>query len=427
MLTQGNVGNEKVMLTQRLPMAALPRESVASRESSHSLPIIFLSLYFFVEYVRPSLLAPIRPALLLQGILLVCLLLNFTKVMEVLKERYFILYLLLLLEMAIHGPMATNNYWALYSFVPLVTYLVVALACCVFIDRLERLKTLIGTFVVIGIIAAADKVLWFFKSTGYLTDLNDFALMMNVMIPIAFYRGLSQRFFHRGLYWLAAVLFIAANVWSLSRGGTVGMAAVALLCWLKSKFKVRSFILAIFIAITFVALVPEKYKSEMLTISSQGAESGTGRDRIELWKLAWKTFLHHPIMGVGQGNLPWVIGDYQSTDNDYWGRGINGRVIHSIYFTVLAELGIVGATLWALMLATLFWRSREVSQAGSMKTAADLKGDRTTLACIMNGLTVGLVGYLVSGIFLSAFYYPEFWNLSGIMIATSRIFRNKRS
>ena len=35
----------------------------------------------------------------------------------------------------------------------------------------------------------------------------------------------------------------------------------------------------------------------------------------------------------------------------------------------------------------------------------------------LNGLSIGLVGYLVGGIFLSAFYYPFFWNLSALMIA----------
>jgi hypothetical protein len=33
----------------------------------------------------------------------------------------------------------------------------------------------------------------------------------------------------------------------------------------------------------------------------------------------------------------------------------------------------------------------------------------------MCGLTIGLVGYLFSGIFLATFFYPQFWNLAALM------------
>ena len=86
-----------------------------------------------------------------------------------------------------------------------------------------------------------------------------------------------------------------------------------------------------------MGFAPEEYVTEIKSIREEGTETGTGRDRIELWKVAWKMFLDNPILGVGQGNLTWQLGDYQHDANDdsAWSRSVSGRAIHSIYFTVL--------------------------------------------------------------------------------------------
>jgi hypothetical protein len=41
----------------------------------------------------------------------------------------------------------------------------------------------------------------------------------------------------------------------------------------------------------------------------------------------------------------------------------------------------------------------------------------TFLHNMMIGLFISLLGYLISGAFLSAFYYPQFWHLSALMTA----------
>lgn len=415
------------MLTQGLTVPACPQGSAVS-EPSYTVPVVLLSVYFFVEYPKPAFLDPLRPALVLQSIFVLFLVTKCGIVLEVLKEKYFVFYLLLLLEMAIHVPIARNNYWAFYSLVPMITYLIFSLSFCVFVDNLEKLKALISALIVNLILCAIDELATqgkYFGARGYVGDTNDLALMMNVMMPVAFYMGLSHRGIKRGLYWLAVIIFVAANVSSLSRGGFVGMVAVALLCWLNSRHKIRSLIGVLLIVIAFSRFVPEGYKAEMLTIQEEGMETGTGRDRVEFWKVARRIFLDNPFIGVGQGNISWVLGEYQ--DWDYFQRGIGGRAVHSIYFTILPELGILGVSLTVLMLSNLLSKSREMSKAVRTQAGVRAESDRMSLEYIMLGLTTGLAGYLVSGIFLSAFYYPAFWNVSGIMIATYRIFRNSRS
>jgi hypothetical protein len=79
------------------------------------------------------------------------------------------------------------------------------------------------------------------------------------------------------------------------------------------------------------------------------------------------------------------------------------------------------------MLTSLFSKSRELSKPPSVQAGALTKSEHLALRYITLGLTTGLAGYLVSGIFLSAFYYPEFWNVSGLIVAAYRIFRNSKS
>jgi hypothetical protein len=232
--------------------------------------------------------------------------------------------------------------------------------------------------------------------------------------------GLSDRGLKRGFFWMASFIFVAANVSSFSRGGFVGMMAVGLLCLLRSKHKIRSLAIFAVVAFAFIRFVPEEYKVEMRTIQEEGWETGTGRGRVEFWKIAWQVFLSHPFIGVGQGNIPWVIAEYEE-----WGgssrRSAGGRVAHSIYFTVLPELGILGASLTILILIYVFSKSKELSGTASRQADAITKSDCVFLRYAVLGMTIGLAGYLVSGIFLSAFYYPGLWNVMGLIVAASRI------
>ena len=190
------------------------------------------------------------------------------------------------------------------------------------------------------------------------------------------------------------------------------------------------FLLIIILFIILTPLIPDQskkginstYMAEIMSIK-ESAETGTGHDRIELWKLAWRIFLANPLVGIGQNNLPLQLQDYLfSTNTSYWGYGnIWGRAVHSIYFTVLPELGIIGTMIWILMLKNLFFKYRTVTGESENKPKQLDDTDLRFLKNSTRGLFLGLIGYLVSGIFLSAFYYPHFWHLSALMTTTYMI------
>ncbi len=63
------------------------------------------------------------------------------------------------------------------------------------------------------------------------------------------------------------------------------------------------------------------------------------------------------------------------------------------------------------------------------ETTGPPNGDEESLFLknVLIGLSIGLVGYLVGGVFLSAFYYPLFWNLAGLITAVYMIDSRRRS
>ena len=65
-------------------------------------------------------------------------------------------------------------------------------------------------------------------------------------------------------------------------------------------------------------------------------------------------FLDNPILGVGQGNFPYVFQKYElkvtGSNEAFYGRSVAGRQAHSIYFTMLPELGIIGTCIFIGMI-----------------------------------------------------------------------------
>lgn len=187
-------------------------------------------------------------------------------------------------------------------------------------------------------------------------DENDFALAMNMAMPFAYFIFLESHSFRKKLLYLSAVgLFIAANVASFSRGGFVGLIFVIAYCWSKTPRKFLATVLITMIVGVLLFFATATYWDEMRTIKQESIYQGTGEDRWYLWKVAWRMFLDHPVIGVGPDNFGVEFPSYVLPDDSnsfYVGNPFRGwgRVSHSLYFTVIPELGLIGIFLFSAML-----------------------------------------------------------------------------
>ena len=388
------------------------------KKESIGLPYILLLIYIVVEYARPAFLAPIRPALIVQIVLMLCLLREKKRVAQIVKDKYFKIYVFLLVFMIFHIFLAKNNYWAYMHFQTILSYLLIGISFCVFLDSIEKFKGFLSFLVLVMAVCAVDRLLGarLLGGSGHLGDENDFAMAMNCVLPISFFLGKSESGLKKWFFWIASILLVLGTVISASRGGFISLAAVGGCCLVYSKHKLKAFSAIAVLAIFAWTFATPEYREEILGIGLESADSDTGKDRIELWKVSWRAFLDNPILGVGQGNMPIVMEEYQFDDagESFWQRGLWGRAVHSIYFTVLPELGLVGVFLMGSMFRILLRKSREIRQLCDSEKFED---DISKIDDLNVALIVGIFGFLVAGIFLSALYYPEYWNMSSLILA----------
>ena len=378
--------------------------SASSEHNGINLPVILISLFIINEYARPIFFAKMKLVLIIEVFFLFFLitqrgLAQNTNIEGQRKVR--VLWVLLLVEMFFHIFFAKNNYWALRVFKTILSYFLLFLMASCFVDTKKKANFLIMIFILTNSYCAILGIIdgGLVHHNAFLEDENDFALAMNIALPITFYFAFCYNGIRRYFLIFCSFLMFLGGVYSLSRGGMVGIAVVLLLVWLKSNRKILGFVVLTIGLVIFIYNMPQNYKSQMFSIETQGYESGTGRTRIELWKVASKVFSAYPIFGVGQGNIRWRMQEFQG--HDYWKRGIGGTAAHSIYFTLLPELGLVGCVIFALLVKALYNNCKDLAASRDPGEVLFAKG-----------IIIAFVGFFVTGTFLSVLYYPHFWILA---------------
>ena len=127
--------------------------------------------------------------------------------------------------------------------------------------------------------------------------------------------------------------------------------------------------------------------------------------------------MDNPILGVGAGNYPWANRAYELNDPDYdeaTTRWAGGRVSHSLYFTLIPELGLSGVFLFTAIGITIYRRLKAVSDDIDSVLKDDLGKE---MRLISRAMLASIFGLLVSGAFISVLYYPHFWYLNGFAMA----------
>lgn len=235
-----------------------------------------------------------------------------------------------------------------------------------------------------------------------LGDPNDLSLVlsfpMSYAIAFAATKGTGKI---KTLLGLAGfVVFISSIIATQSRGGllaTVAVMGIFGLRIIKSKLLLVS--IACFGLMILVAAAGISGRS-----SGGAAEEGideSAMGRIHAWEAAFFMGLKNPMTGVGLSLF---------LDN-YWDYATHGRgegtahVTHSTWFQVLAEAGFIGLGLFVFLIFTMFMSIRR-----SLARLDIYKGTPKYdphITAITMGTYAGLVGFCVSGSFLSqAFLWP---------------------
>ena len=215
------------------------------------------------------------------------------------------------------------------------------------------------------------------RGAGFLSDPNDFAQILLIALPLAFIawrRGrVVSNFF---VVLVPAGLLLWTTYLTHSRGGLIALAAVALMAARKKLGTTASMVLAGVFILSLLALD---------FTGGRGISAVDGADRLEAWANGLEMFKSAPLFGIGFNGFTDL---YEIT-------------AHNSFVLCLAELGLLGSTLWLALLVTTMmglnrsigvqkkWEAaryfglRQLFEASSLNIAGPLHGNLAPSAGIM--------------------------------------------
>ena len=406
--------------------ATMARHHPAVQESNFGFYLVLVAMLF--EFGRPQdFLPPLKiipfPSLLDVSLFLAVLVSGKASF----ANKQTKLWIALLVFMALWVPFARNNYHAIMLLKDMTLYFFFYLGIVTFVNSTSRMHKLILMWLGVHTVLAINGMLHQGRGVGgWLGDENDFGMEMNVAIPVAFFmyqnaKSKGSKFLYVGLLGV----FVMSVVATSSRGGFLGLLAVAAYCWLYSPKKVMSLIVGVCLAGLVLVAAPQEYWDRISTIADDSTmETGTAGQRMFTWGIGWDMFMANPVFGVGQGNFPWTIGEYLG-GRTWQTKSLAGRQAHSLYFTLLPELGLVGVIIFGSMVYLNYKDTRVKSLIPRMpgrnsdrRDGADIEDIQISRAALYgNAILGGMIGYLATSTFISTLYYPTFWIMMALAVA----------
>lgn len=387
---------------------------------NHGKGFFWVVVYLVFEYLRPqdyvAVLGYFHPA----WIMIPLMMRRWPKgSVKQARCRQVSVMIILSVMLIVSIPFVTNHYKAYQVGLGYVLLLPFSMSIILFVNTVDRVLTfvkwwaLLGLYVACGSIAHPGGMHW---GSNFLADRNEVALLLDMLMPLAWCMFAYERAWSRKAFYLAMTLLcVFGTILTTSRGGFVGLLAVVLVLWLLSRRKILALVLVGILSISVYELAPSSYWNHVATI--QDTQEGTAKGRLDSWMSAWRMFKDNPL-GVGGGQFPIHFPEYQG--NAFGAHGMWGREAHSLWFSLLAELGIPGAILFAAH-AHANWKALR-----HLRELPPVEG-RPLPALLSTAFSASLAGYLAAGTFLSVFYYPHYWYMSALLVATDRALASKSS
>jgi O-antigen ligase len=258
------------------------------------------------------------------------------------------------------------------------------------------------------------------RACGPVDDANYFAQILIVLLPMAFVlTRMSRSRKAKIAALLAAALILSGTLLTYSRGGFLVLVVLILLMIRFGYFRVRHILLGAIPVVAIVAAVAPGYLdriNSLRAVSDVGQASDAAlRGRLTEMLAAWNVFLDHPFVGVGPGQYaPFYSLEYMDDPGVAFRQIDKERPAHILYFELAAETGIIGLLIFLGLALTVLGRIRRVRR--------DCK-DRPEIVHLANGIELGILAYLGTGIFLSFAFMRYWWLLlavAGALVTATR-------
>jgi len=207
-------------------------------------------------------------------------------------------------------------------------------------------------------------------------------------------------------------LSIFSIIFTYRRGAFLGLAAVVFMLLLKTNKKIISVAVLLLTLIIAPYFVTERWVDRMETIKTY-EQDRSAMGRINAWKMTLNVVKDRPLTGAGFDGLTGNTIDIYSPN-----PAATAADVHSIYFEVLGEHGVIAFGLFIALLLSAFSSLRKLR-----RTFSDNPSYKW-LYTYSDMIQVSLVAYIVGGAFLGRAYFDLFYHLI-IMVVILKVLARK--
>jgi putative inorganic carbon (HCO3(-)) transporter len=243
---------------------------------------------------------------------------------------------------------------------------------------------------------------------SYIGENNSMALALVTTLPLIWYlrAEVKSKWMMLGLTAMTALTAVSV-VGSYSRGALVGGICMLFFLWTHSHKKAQTAIILLAVVGLIMTIMPAAWFERMNTIDDY-KEDSSALGRMNAWKFAINIATKFPLGGGYNVFSPRQFMLYAP-------EPLNYHAAHSIWFQVLGDHGFVGLAIY-IVLIFLAWRTgtrvrKHCQNQPELKWAENLA--RMCQVC--------LVGFAISGSFLSLAYFDLYYDIIVILVCLEKI------
>ena len=404
--------------------------------------LVYTILFYSQIGARIPALAPLRVELIVGSILvflsLVKIINNNVRFNE---NKLNLAALLFLLAAFITIPFALVKTRALNMFISFIKFFAIYLLIIAAIDDDRKLKGFI--YVYLGMITLLFIEPFFLSLQGkgfmynnhmwrlagvthYFGHPNQLGGMTAENLPFFYYFMKYEKSKVGKLIYFSLIL-IALRVIMLTQSRTafVGAMTVAFFIWVFNKKKILSLCVIALSCIILWQFAPQQTKDRFLTLSKisetvtteeadfedeRVSSLGSMASRWEQIRRGFICFLENPILGVG-------LDCYPSFQGRRWGLWFPP---HNTYIQALAEMGIIGFTIFAYLIVMIFKNLKF-----SRTIFRERGGQDLFLSTMITAVSVYFITRIVVSFFGQDLYANYWWVAGGLSLVLLRIVKSK--
>ena len=257
-----------------------------------------------------------------------------------------------------------------------------------------------------------------YRLAGNIGEKNRYAQIMLMLVPLGLFMAIGTKSRLQRILALAASGIISIGVaLTFSRGAAVGFVLLFGIMFLMGYLNWKHMLAVVLGAAIVLAAVPvyTERLAELVavseTVGSTGIDQADGaiQSRVTEGLAALLAWADHPIIGVGPGEFPLYYRQYAEV------VGIKVKAVdreaHNLYLGMAAELGIIGLTVFLIIVGLTL---RDLARARRAVRARD-----PMMADLATGFILSIVAYLATGIFLHMSFIRYFWMMLALAAATA--------